>query len=400
MIVLGKDNSGSITVAFQYDSLLVEKIKTIEGRKWHPEKKQWSFPNTDGTIEKILEVFKGEEIHIDPALKGTVPDLRTITPHSPLNLRGDKGGLESRLSPQYRYHNFEDLRRELVSRKYSYKTVKGYIYYNRDFLSFIKKETADVRESDIKDYLVYLAEEKESATATLNQAINALKFYYGGMLKRNFLYEIKRPRKDKQLPEVLSREEVTRIINLTENIKHKALLMTIYSGGLRLGETARLELAHLDRDRMLIFVKGAKGRKDRYTLLSEKALELIDRYIRRYEPKKWLFEGARQGRYLSRRTIEKVFEQARDRAGIKKDVSVHDLRHSFATHLLESGTDLRYIQELLGHASSKTTEIYTHVSTRSLGRIKSPLDNLDIEGGDRGKRNEEEGEAALRPEVK
>jgi len=220
------------------------------------------------------------------------------------------------------------------------------------------------------------------------------------MLKRNFLYEIKRPRKDKQLPEVLSREEVTRIINLTENIKHKALLTTIYSGGLRLGETARLELAHLDRDRMLIFVKGAKGRKDRYTLLSEKALELIDRYIRRYEPKKWLFEGARQGRYLSRRTIEKVFEQARDRAGIKKEVSVHDLRHSFATHLLESGTDLRYIQELLGHASSKTTEIYTHVSIKSIGRIKSPLDNLDIEGGDRGKRNEEEGEAALRPELK
>lgn len=158
--------------------------------------------------------------------------------------------------------------------------------------------------------------------------------------------------------------------------------MTIYSSGLRLGETARLEQAHLDRDRMLVFVKGAKGRKDRYTLFSPKALELIDLYLKRYEPRKWLFEGAKAGRYLSRRSIEKVFEQARDRAGIKKDVSVHDLRHSFATHLLEGGTDLRYIQELLGHASSKTTEIYTHVSTKSLGRIRSPLDNLDLEGGD------------------
>jgi site-specific recombinase XerD len=199
------------------------------------------------------------------------------------------------------------------------------------------------------------------------------------MLKRKFLYEIKRPRKDKKLPEVLSKEEVSRIINGTANIKHKAILMTIYSGGLRLGETARLEQAHLDRDRMLIFVKGAKGRKEGYTLLSEKALQLIDQYMKRYEPRKWLFEGARGGRYISKRSIEKVFDQSCERAGIKKDVSVHDLRHSFATHLLESGVDLRYIQELLGHASSKTTEIYTHVSTKSLGKIRSPLDNLNLE---------------------
>jgi len=260
--------------------------------------------------------------------------------------------------------------------------VKGYLYYNRDFLSFLKKAAHDVTDSDIKDYLLHLAEERQSATATLNQAINALKFYYGTMLKKKFLYEIKRPRKDKILPEVLSKEEVSSIINGTANIKHKALLMTIYSSGLRLGETARLEQAHLDRDRMLIFVKGAKGRKDRYTLLSPKALELIDLYIKRYEPRKWLFEGAKAGRYLSKRSIEKVFDQACERAGIQKDVSVHDLRHSFATHLLEGGTDLRYIQELLGHASSKTTEIYTHVSTKSLGRIRSPLDNLDLEGGD------------------
>lgn len=184
--------------------------------------------------------------------------------------------------------------------------------------------------------MVHLAEERRSVTAILNQAINALKFYYGTMLKKKFLYEIKRPRKDKKLPEVLSREEVSRIMKRTDNIKHKALLMTIYSGGLRLGEVARLEQVNLDRDRMLIFIKGAKGRKDRYTLLSERALEIIDQYIRRYEPKRWLFEGAKAGRYISKRTVEKVFDQACERAGIKKDVSVHDLRHSFATHLLES----------------------------------------------------------------
>jgi site-specific recombinase XerD len=414
---IGKDASGRIVVSFPYDPSIVTKIKTIEGRRWHPAEKHWSFPNTDSILEKILKVFEGKEIQIDPVLQtrfsnpvlavppqrekqsqkshptleGAVPDfvvsaqsndLRTTYTYPPHRWGRKREGvkkLESGLSPKY---DFEDLRRELVSRKYSYKTVKGYIYYNRDLLNFTDKEPSEVSDDDIKDYLLYLAEEKESATATINQAINALKFYYGAMLKRKFLYEIKRPRKDKKLPEVLSKEEVSRVINGTANIKHKAILVAIYSGGLRLGETARLEQAHLDRDRMLIFVKGAKGRKDRYTLLSEKALQLIDQYMKRYEPRKWLFEGARAGRYISKRSIEKVFDQACERAGIKKDVSVHDLRHSFGTHLLESGVDLRYIQELLGHASSKTTEIYTHVSTKSLGKIRSPLDNLTLEGGD------------------
>jgi integrase/recombinase XerD len=221
-------------------------------------------------LEKIFKVFEGEDVQVDPALKLQYP--------RPVIARGRV----SKQSP----HDFKDLRRELVSRKYSYNTVKSYIYYNRDFLLFTDKEPSKINDDDIKDYLLYLAEEKESATATINQAINALKFFYGTMLKKKFLYEVKRPRKDKKLPEVLSKEEVSRIINGTANIKHRAILMTIYSGGLRLGETARLEQTHLDRDRMIIFVKGAKGRKDRYTLLSEKGLQLIDQYMKRYEPKK------------------------------------------------------------------------------------------------------------------
>jgi len=366
---IGKDTLGRIVVSFHYDPSIVTKIKAIEGRRWHPAEKHWSFPNKDGMLEKILKIFGDNEVQIDPTLKTATSKVRD-TP-SPLVGEGRGEG-----------YNFEDLRRELVSRKYSYKTIKSYLYYNKDFINNAGKSPSEIKDEDIKNYLVYLSETKGSATSTLNQAINALKFYYGAMLKRKFLYEIKRPRKDKELPIVLSKEEVSRIINGTVNIKHKAILMTIYSGGLRLGETACLEQAHLDRDRMLIFVKGAKGRKDRYTLLSEKALQLIDQYMKRYEPQKWLFEGVRAGRYISKRSIEKVFDQACERAGIKKDVSVHDLRHSFATHLLESGVDLRYIQELLGHTSSKTTEIYTHVTTKSLGKIRSPLDNLNLEGGD------------------
>jgi len=280
-------------------------------------------------------------------------------------------------------NNVENLRRELLSRKYSYRTVKGYLYYNRDFLSFIRKEPSGINDSDIKDYLLHLAEERQSATSTLNQAINALKFYYGTMLKKKFVYEVKRPRKDKKLPVVLSKEEVAKILSSVDNLKHKAILMLVYSAGLRVGEVVKLKPEDIDSKRMLIRIKGAKGRKDRYTLLSEMALEILRKYWRDYKPDKWLFEGAKKERYISTRTVQHILEHACRQAGIRKDISVHTLRHSFATHLLEGGTDLRYIQELLGHAHSKTTEIYTHVSTKSLSKIQSPLDSLSIaKGGD------------------
>ncbi|MEW6326279.1 MAG: site-specific tyrosine recombinase/integron integrase [Thermodesulfobacteriota bacterium] len=369
-----------ITISFPYAPQLVVKVKTIKGRKWHKNEKYWSFPNTDGTLEKILEVFEGEEIRIDPALKAVISKAKKI----PSPLAGDLStSLPSPLEGEGKGegYNFEDLRRELISRKYSRKTIKGYLYFNRDFLSFTGKRPDEVREENIKNYLVYLADEKDSAASTLNQAINALKFYYGSMLKKKFLYEIKRPRKDKILPVVLSQEEVARVLTCLENLKHRTLLMLVYASGLRVSEVVKLKVVDIDRDRMLLNIKGAKGRKDRYTMLSHTALETIDEYLEKYKPSKWLFEGARDGRYLSIRTAQAVFEQARDKAGIKKDISIHGLRHSFATHALENGTDLRYIQELLGHKSSKTTEIYTHVSTRDIGKLRSPLDNLDLKKG-------------------
>ena len=171
---------------------------------------------------------------------------------------------------------------------------------------------------DIKDYLLYLAEEKQSATSTLNQAINALKFYYGSMLKKKFLYETQRPRKDKKLPVILSKEDVARILSSVDNIRHKTILMLVCSAGLRFGEVVRLKQEDIDSKRMLIHISGSKGRKDRYTMLSETALEILRRYWRGCKPEKWLFEGAKTGRYLSTRTVEKILEHACERAGIKK----------------------------------------------------------------------------------
>lgn len=271
---------------------------------------------------------------------------------------------------------FEDLKRELVSRKYSPKTIKAYVRYNEDFLKFVGKSPDDIIDGDIKDYLFHIVEQKKIATSTLNIAINAIKFYYGTILKRKFLYDIKRPRKDKKLPVVLNREEVSKILSSLSNIKHKAILMLIYLAGLRVGEVVKLKVGDIDRERKLIHIRGTKGRKDRYTLLADVALGTLKDYWKEYKPQRWLFLGMKPERCISTRTVQAIFKHARLKAGIMKEVSIHSLRHSFATHLLEQGTDLRYIQELLGHKSSKTTEIYTHVSNKDLRKIQSPIDVL------------------------
>lgn len=343
-IKIGKDVSGRITVSLPYNPLYIAKIKTIEGYRWHPEERYWSLPSNVGIVEKIVSIFEGEKLGIGPSL------------------------------------HLEGLRRELTSRKYSPKTIKAYLYYNEDFLRFVGKNPAEISNEDIRNYLFYLAERKAFSASTLNITINALKFYYGEMLNKNFVYEIKRPKKDKKLPVVLSKEEVCRILSSVPNVKHRAVLMLTYSAGLRVSEVVKLRLEDIDAQRKLIHVKGARGRKDGYTLLSGAAFKILNIYVESYQPKAWLFPSNDANSHITTRTAQRIFEQACGNAGIKKEVTVHSLRHSFATHLLESGIDLRYIQELLGHKSSKTTEMYTHVSNRELSKIKNPLDSILSEG--------------------
>jgi site-specific recombinase XerD len=196
------------------------------------------------------------------------------------------------------------------------------------------------------------------------------------MLNKKFMYKVKRPHKDKKLPIVLNQEEVATILSSVENMKHKAILMLVYSAGLRVGEVVKLKPEDIDSKRMLIHVRDSKGRKDRYTILSDVALKTLKNYWEKYRPKGWLFEGEKEGRHITVRSVQKVFEKSCKAAKIKKDVGIHALRHSFATHLLETGTDLRYIQELLGHKSSKTTEVYTHVSKRAIDKIQNPIDEF------------------------
>lgn len=273
---------------------------------------------------------------------------------------------------------FDVLQQELRLRNYSHKTIKSYRSCIRTFVNyFAPRHPKELTNEDIRKYLLHLIDVEKSTAGSVNQVLNAIRFLYVELYKRPLvLGDIPRPKKPKKLPVVLSQVEVQRILNVVENLKHRCLLMVTYSGGLRVGEVVRLKPENIDGARMVIHVQKAKGQKDRYTLLGSATLDELREYWKVFHPGKWLFPGKREGGYLSEESAQKIFKAAAERAGIKKRVSIHTLRHSFATHLLESGVDLRYIQELLGHASSKTTEIYTHVSQRTIGQIVNPIDKL------------------------
>jgi len=268
---------------------------------------------------------------------------------------------------------------KLKELRYSTHTIATYTDLFEEFINYYEhNKPEDITEEMIISFLRYLVNERHISTSYQNQSINAIKFYYERVLGRNRkVYIIDRPREEKFLPEVLSELEITAILNATENLKHKAILMTIYSAGLRISEAINLKIKDIDSQRMQIRVEQGKGKKDRYTLLSNKTLEILRIYFKQFKPKEWIFEGAK-GEQYSTSSIKAILKASVKKTDIKKHVTVHTLRHSFATHLLEAGTDLRYIQSLLGHESSKTTEIYTHITTKGFDQIKSPLDKLNI----------------------
>jgi len=265
----------------------------------------------------------------------------------------------------------------LLRKRYSQSTIKTYTNYFLQFMAYFNnQELKTITHQQINVYILKLIEFKKISSSQQNQRINAIKFYYEKVLGRKREYfHISRPRKESTLPTILTLGEVENLIQLTKNQKHKCILMTIYSGGLRRSELINLKVADIDSQRMSIKVCGAKGKKDRFTLLSEKLVIELRTYYKEYHPRIWLFEGQKGGQY-SATSIEKLFREAVKRARIRKHVTPHSLRHSFATHLLEQGTNLRYIQELLGHSSTKTTEIYTRVTSNALMKIRNPLDQL------------------------
>jgi len=268
------------------------------------------------------------------------------------------------------------LEEELRSRKYSLRTQRAYMYYNRLLCQILQKSPEEIHPDDITRFLATIEKDKEYSASSINLAISALKFFYKTVIKMEIFFEQRRPRQDKRLPMVLAKSEIQNILGMEKNLKHRLLLMLSYSSGLRVSEVVTLKRDCIDLSRRVIYNRLGKGRKDRVTVLSEKAACLIREYYALYDIQTWLFPGQLSKRPLTIRSAQKIFDKAVQRADIKKEVSIHSLRHTFATHLLENGTDIRYIQALLGHSSLRTTERYTHIAQGSILNIQSPLDSI------------------------
>ena len=266
----------------------------------------------------------------------------------------------------------EDLETELKLRGFSQQTVKAYLFWNQKFLEFTKKNPEEIVEDDIKKFIAEKIS-KDFAAKSLVLIKAALKFYYDGILKKNIV-NIETPKISRKLPVVLTKEEVKKLIDATENKKHKIMIKLLYSSGLRLSELINLHVGDLEFNENIGWVRGGKGGKDRIFLLSNNLIDELKKFTNGKTNDNFLFEG-RNGK-LSARAVQKLISKSSQKAGIQKSVHVHTLRHSFATHLLESGEDIRKIQELLGHSSLNTTQIYTHISTAELKKVKNPLDSL------------------------
>ena len=255
------------------------------------------------------------------------------------------------------------------------RTQAAYLREVENLAKYFKRSPAELGEAELKKYMLYMINERHLSEGTFRFYVAGLKFFYRTTLKREWPVEkIRHPRSKRNLPVVLDLIEVESLFSVTRNLKHKAMLMITYSSGLRVSETARLKLTDIDSKRMTVRVSQGKGGKDRYSILSETALEHLRRYWKKYHPTEWLFAGSKGEGHISLSTIQQVFKQAKKRAGITKPASIHTLRHSFATHLIEAGTSLHHVQLLLGHRSPATTTVYLHVSRLNLAQVVSPLD--------------------------
>lgn len=264
-----------------------------------------------------------------------------------------------------------DLKNELKLSNYSNKTIKAYIACLDDYFAFIQPDIEILKEEKIKEFLL-LKINKGLSPATVNLYLNAIKFYYYSFLKKQQKISVKFSKRNKSLPVVLSRNEILRMIESLSNQKHKLLIALSYGAGFRVSEAVNLKIRDIDLDQMTIHIKQAKGRKDRITVFPERLKEEIQTLISGRDENDFVFESERGGK-ITTRTAQKIFEKALRRSEIKKNATFHSMRHSFATHLLENGVDVRYVQELLGHQNIRTTQRYTQVTNPKLKNIKSPL---------------------------
>lgn len=363
-LIVVKYHNGRIRLIFRYNKELIKLIKQQAFYTWDQDNSWWTLPHTETILEKLADFCTAAGWYYQ-----YLEDLKNLI-----------------RKPRQRPEEIENYREtpdcytdKLRVLRYSEHTIKTYVDCFKEFINYFStKEIDHITQEEIMAYLLYLVDERQISTSYQNQAINAIKFYYEKVLKgTRQVYYIERPRKERTLPTVLSEEEVKTLISSFTNLKHKCMVMLAYSAGLRVGEVINLKVKDIDSKRMLINIKGGKGKKDRITLLSKKLLPILREYYNMYKPKEYLFEGQMGGQY-SARSVQETLKFHAEKCGFRKHITVHTLRHSFATHLLENGTDQRYIQSLLGHESPKTTNIYTHITTKGFDQLRNPMDNLDL----------------------
>lgn len=368
------EDKGRLSVRFTgiYDQEWIREMKTYGRLYYDKGRKEFSLPWSKMTVDSLSDYFSSTGADVRVIRTEISEELVKARKSAGDEIRSRELNGEARAGIEMMKQNMEEMR-------YSPKTSGTYLSMLELFFKyFSNKQPGEISKKEITLFIQDFVIANRYSSSFQNQMISAIKYFYALSGFRDVDIQLfERPRRGRALPKVFSKEEVKRILNATRNNKHKLLLWLIYSCGLRRSEVTNILLTDLDRDRGILHVREGKGKVDRVVPVSDKVWEKIDEYTGGFCPKKYLFEGQDGGRY-SVESVYQVFKQALNKAGIKKEVGVHCLRHSYATHLHETGLDIRYIQELLGHKSTKTTEIYTHVSRRNLVAVRSPIEDMDV----------------------
>jgi integrase/recombinase XerD len=371
-----------IALKFPYDKELISVLKELPEARWSKRMACWHIADSSDVITILLQAFHRKSFVDYSALRSYVTKGKDN--YSVVGQKeggGKKHGISYEEMALLSKKGEEDIaryKRWLEANRYPESTVKTYTSMMLRFLRFVSPREASECTSDdliriVDEYII----PNGLSYSFQNQMISSIKKFYTNIYRSAMdSGNIARPRRQHRLPKVLSKEDVRQILTVLTNEKHRVMLSLIYACGLRRSELLKLFPGDVERGRKLLRIRQSKGNKDRIVPLSVRIIGMIDEYIKHYRPKKYLFEGQWPGEIYSASSLEKVFKNACEKAGLGSEVTLHWLRHSYATHLLEAGTDLRYIQELLGHRSSRTTEIYTHVTTQSLERIRSPFEDI------------------------
>ncbi len=334
-----------VCIKFKFEQKIINRLKATTTAQWSGKNKCWHIQEEDFDLNKFIADFAEYDINYE-------------------NFTENHSAADKYIAI-------------LQQKRYSQNTIKTYTHYFDEFRAYFSEyDLKTITPEQINEYILELIRKRNISPSQQNQRISAIKFYYEKVLgKTKQVYNIERPILGRSLPDILSKEEIKKVFENTANLKHKCILEIIYSSGLRRSEILNLKPADIDSNRMLIKIRGGKGKKDRYSLLADGVLKDLRAYFKAFQPKEWLFEGPNKRQYSSS-SVVRILKTSAKKAGISRRVHIHMLRHSFATHLLEQGTNLRVIQDLLGHEDIKTTEIYTHVSKLEMQKVINPIDEI------------------------